>query len=95
MGGSKDSEAFQFYVNLTIKAFLVIRNFQEEIYNTINLMLQSSLPCFLKNSMKELQKRFVLNKNDIDAAKYMRDIIYDAYNKYTTRWYDDIQFMQN
>ncbi|EGR31659.1 phosphatidylinositol 4-kinase, putative [Ichthyophthirius multifiliis] len=94
MGGSKNSEAFQFYVNLTIKAFLVIRNYYEEIFNTIKLMLQSSLPCFLKNSMRELTKRFVLNKNDIDAARYMKDIIYDAFDKYTTRWYDDIQYIK-
>ena len=31
-----------------------------------------------------------MHKNDIDAAKYMRDIIYDAYDKFTTRWYDEI-----
>lgn len=90
MGGSKHSEAFNYYVNLTIKGFLAMRNYFEHIYNTINLMLASSLPCFLKNSMKNLVARFVLEKNDIEAAKYMRDIIYDAYDKFTTRWYDEI-----
>lgn len=49
-----------------------MRNYFEQIYNTISLMLASSLPCFLKNSMKHLVARFVLNKNDIEAAKYMR-----------------------
>ncbi|KAL4463226.1 hypothetical protein ABPG74_007227 [Tetrahymena malaccensis] len=95
MGGSKDSEAFQYYVNLTIKGFLTMRNYFEHIYNTIRLMVASSLPCFLKNSMKNLVSRFVLDKNDIEAAKYMRNIIYDAYDKFTTRWYDDIQYLQN
>lgn len=67
-----------------------MRNYFEHIYNTIRLMLASSLPCFLKNSMKNLVSRFVLEKNDIEAARYMRGIIYDAYDKWTTRWYDDI-----
>lgn len=58
-------------------------------------MLASSLPCFLKDSMKHLISRFVLEKNDIEAAKYMRGIIYDAYDKFTTRMYDEIQYMQN
>ena len=32
----------------------------------------------------------MLDKNDSDAAKEMLNIIHDAYNKITTRLYDDI-----
>ena len=33
--------------------------------------------------------------NDQQAAKYMKRLIYDAANKWTTRYYDGIQKLQN
>jgi phosphatidylinositol 4-kinase len=93
MGGSKDSEPFQHYMNLTIKAFLACRKYHEHIYNIIRLMTGSSLPCFRTNSMKNLINRFKLKMNDYEAAQHMKSIIFDAYDKLTTRLYDDIQYL--
>lgn len=42
--------------------------------------------------MKRLLKRFRLNLNDINAAKYMKGRIEYAYNNLNTRLYDDIQY---
>lgn len=94
MGGSKQSEAFQHYINLTIKGFLAVRQFHDHIFNVVNLMTSSSLPCFKQRSMRRLRKRFKLNLNDINAAKYMRGRIEHAYDNLNTRLYDDIQYIQ-
>ena len=63
--------------------------------NLIYLMYHSGFPCFKVKSMKELEKRFKLNLSSYEAARYMRDLIYDADNKLTTVIYDQIQFIQN
>ncbi len=40
-------------------------------------------------------QRFKLEMNSVDAAKYMKSLIWDAHNKITTRLYDKIQEIQN
>ena len=74
MGGSQDSEPFKLYEELTIKAFLAVRGYHEHIMNVISPMLTSSLKCFRfgKGSLERLRNRFVLQKNDFQAAKYMK-----------------------
>lgn len=68
MGGSFSSEPFQYYMNLTIKAFLAIRKFKNHIINMIVPMMESSLTCFRKDSLKHLNGRFMDDKNDLQAA---------------------------
>lgn len=55
-------------------------------------MTRSSLPCFRENSMKNLEHRFLLNKNDYEASKAMKEIIYHAYENLNTIIYDEIQY---
>lgn len=94
MGGSIKSEPFQSYMNMIIRAFLVIRKYHEHVINTVKLMSMSGLPCFLPQTMENLKNRFVLDYNDSEAADYMKDIILDAADKWTTNWYDRIQWIQ-
>ena len=72
MGGKIDSEPFQLYMNLVIKGFLIARRYQEHIMNLVKLMFKSGLPCFLEKSLENLQKRFVLDMSEIQAAQYMK-----------------------
>ncbi len=58
MGGSPDSEAFKYYMDLTIRAFLAVRRYYEHMYNLVRLMLHSGLKCFRKDSMKNFTERF-------------------------------------
>ena len=90
IGGSRTSEPFQNFVNLTIRAFLAVRKYGEHLYNMIALMHESALDCFRPDSLKNLRERFVLNKNDLDAAKYMAEKIDHAYNNMNTYLYDEI-----
>lgn len=95
MGGSNKTEEFSYYKDLTIKAFLSVRKYEEHIINMVKLMENSGMKCFLPNSIEDLRKRFRLNENDLTAAKSMNKIILDAYNKLTTNIYDLIQLFQN
>ncbi|CAK58855.1 unnamed protein product (macronuclear) [Paramecium tetraurelia] len=88
-------QAFNYYVDLTVRAFLAIRHYYEHFYYLVTLMTNSGLGCFMKDSMKNFTERFQLKKNDLAAAKYMQSIIEDANDKITTRWYDNIQYYQN
>ena len=46
MGGSNDSEAFKYYVDLTVRAFLAIRKYYDHMYYIVKLMVNSGLGCF-------------------------------------------------
>ena len=59
----------------------------------ISLMTVSSLPCFLKNALTNLWARFVLDKNDMDAALHIKGLIDHAYDNLNTKLYDDIQYL--
>lgn len=95
MGGSNKTEEFNYYKDLTIKAFLSIRKYEEHIINMVKLMEKSGMKCFLPNSIEDLRKRFRLNENDLTAAKFMNNTIFDANDKLTTILYDKIQSIQN
>jgi len=51
MGGNQNTEPFQYYEELTIKAFLAVRLYHEHIINLIEPMLNSSLMCFREGAM--------------------------------------------
>lgn len=45
--------------------------------------------------MENLRKRFRLDLSNRQAAKYFRKVVYDSYNKWSTKYYDIIQLLQN
>lgn len=52
MGGSQVTEPFNYYVDQTIKAFLAVRRFEDQIFNMIKLMSYSGLKCFRPMSLQ-------------------------------------------
>ena len=52
MGGGYDTEPFNYYINQTIKAFLAVRRYEEQIFNLVKLMTYSGLKCFRDKSLK-------------------------------------------
>ena len=52
MGGHHNTEAFNYYVDLTIKGFLEIRHYQEHIYNVTRIMATTGLKCFRPKSLQ-------------------------------------------
>lgn len=66
------------------------------IVATVAMMEQSGLPCFsLDKSVEALRQRFHLELSEARAAAFMKQLINDAYDKWTTGVYDLIQYYQN
>lgn len=51
-------QAFNYYVDLTVRAFLAIRHYYEHFYYIVTLMVNSGLGCFMKDSLKNFTERF-------------------------------------
>jgi phosphatidylinositol 4-kinase len=58
-------------------------------------MLDSGLPCFKPESMKNFRDRFVLDKSEREAADYMRGLIEKSRGSYSTGTYDRFQLITN
>lgn len=94
-GRTKQSKEFREFCSLVIRGFLAARTVAEDIISCVSLMAQSGLPCFGHGKpIQNLRARFKLGMTDRQAARYMRSVIYDAYDKWTTRGYDVIQYLQ-
>ncbi|KAF6255212.1 kinase-like domain-containing protein [Scenedesmus sp. NREL 46B-D3] len=77
-------------------AALQARTVAEPIIATVSLMAESGLPCFSRGApVANLRQRFHLEMGDAQAAAFMRSQIADAYDKWTTGFYDYIQSLQN
>ncbi|KAH9426521.1 Phosphatidylinositol 4-kinase alpha [Dermatophagoides pteronyssinus] len=79
MGGKIDAPAFQWFEILCVQAYLAIRPYRESIITLVSLMLDTGLPCFRGQTVKQLTTRFCPEYNDKDAATYMLQIIRDSF----------------
>lgn len=81
--------------SLCVKGYLAARVHAEAIISTVNLMVDSGLPCFGRGDpMGNLRKRLHLEMTEREAANFMIATCEDAYNKWTTSGYDVIQYLQ-
>jgi phosphatidylinositol 4-kinase len=95
MGGSTDHQAFKWFEELCVKAFLASRQYMEKLGQMVLLMLDSGLPCFKPETMQNFKDRFVLDKSEREAAEYMRDLVKKSNGNFTTGVYDSFQALQN
>ncbi|KAK9244453.1 hypothetical protein V1506DRAFT_541337 [Lipomyces tetrasporus] len=96
MGGGSDTQAYHWFEELCIKAFLACRPYAENIIQCVYPMLESGLPCFKgETTVRKLRDRFALDKSDKDAAVYMRGLIKKSAESIYTKGYDEFQRMTN
>ncbi|PPQ71810.1 hypothetical protein CVT24_006200, partial [Panaeolus cyanescens] len=94
--GGKYSQGYQLFQNLTVKAFLAIRPYADQIIDTVQLMLDTGLPSFKgEPTIRRLRDRFALNLNERQAAEYMMSIIRNAHENVRSTAYDEFQRIQN
>lgn len=95
MGGSIAHQSFKAFEELCVKAFLASRQYCEKLSQIILLMMDSGLPCFKPESVTHFRQRFVLEKNDREAATFIRDLVKKSYSSYSTGVYDQFQLLTN
>ena len=95
MGGSSDHQSFKWFEELCVKAFLASRPYTEKLSQIVLLMMDSGLPCFKPESVIHFKERFVLEKNDREAADFMKNLIKKSYTSYSTGLYDQYQLLTN
>ena len=90
--GGRYSQGYQNFQSLAVRAFLAIRPYAEQIIDTIQLMLDSSLPSFKgESTIRRLRDRFSLNMNERQAAEFMMGIIRNAHENVRSTVYDEFQ----
>ncbi|KAH8889500.1 phosphatidylinositol 3 [Thozetella sp. PMI_491] len=95
MGGSPDHQAFKWFEELCVKAFLASRPYTEKLSQIVLLMMDSGLPCFKPESVKHFKERFVLDKSEREAADFMKDLVKKSNASYSTGLYDQYQLLTN
>jgi phosphatidylinositol 4-kinase len=95
MGGSMDHQAFKWFEELCVKAFLASRQYTEKLSQLVLLMMDSGLPCFKPETIQHFRERFVLERSEREAADFMKDLIKKSYSSYSTGVYDQFQQLTN
>lgn len=97
MGGDdpNTSQSYRWFEELTIKAFLASRPYCEKLSHLVSLMLDSGLPCFKPETMRNFKNRFVLEKSEREAAEFMLGCIKKSAANVTTKVYDEFQLITN
>lgn len=96
MGGSVDTEMFQYFNELTCRAFLLARDNMDAVHGLVAGMADSGLPCYLfPDTLQKLYGRFRPDDSDLRACRFMRDETLLAAKSMTTVLYDGIQKLQN
>lgn len=88
----RNSHYFNMFKEMLIRAFLAARSVAEPIITCVALMKSSGLPCFERgDAVKNIKKRFVLDQSEKQAAALIQNVLYNAYDKWTTAFYDKMQ----
>jgi phosphatidylinositol 4-kinase len=95
MGGSTDHQAYKWFEELCIKAFLASRQYIEKLSQLVLLMMDSGLPCFKPETIQHFKERFVPEKSEREAADFMRGLIKKSQSSYSTGVYDQFQLLTN
>jgi phosphatidylinositol 4-kinase len=95
MGGSPNSQAYRWFEELTVKAFLAARRHCEHLVHVVRVMLDSGLPCFKPETVTHFRERFVLDKGEREAAEFMRGLVQRSRQSYSTGGYDRFQLLTN
>jgi phosphatidylinositol 4-kinase A len=95
MGGSTEHQAYKWFEELCVKAFLASRQYSEKLSQIVLLMMDSGLPCFKPESIQHFKERFVLEKSEREAADFMKGLIKRSHSSYSTGVYDQFQLLTN
>lgn len=93
--GPTTTQPYRWFESLVVKAFLASRAYSSRLTHIVALMLDSGLPCFKPDTLKNFQDRFVLDKSEREAAEFMREMVKKSYMNVSTKGYDQFQLLTN
>lgn len=93
--GPTSTQPYRWFESLVVKAFLASRAYSSRLTHIVALMLDSGLPCFKPDTLKNFQDRFVLDKSEREAAEFMREMVKKSYMNVSTKGYDQFQLLTN
>lgn len=95
-GMTKRAPSYRRFVDIAVKGYLIARECADEIVALVAALEPSKLPCFsLPKAPERLRERMRLDLDPDQAAAHFRAVIDDAYDKWTTGFYDYVQYLQN
>lgn len=90
--GGRYSQGYELFQHLTVKAFLAIRPYADQLISTVQLMLDTGLPSFKgEPTIRRLRDRFALGLNERQAAEWMMSIVRNAHENVRSTAYDEFQ----
>jgi phosphatidylinositol 4-kinase len=89
------SQPYRWFESLVVKAFLASRPHAMKLSHIVSMMLDSGLPCFKPDTLKNFHDRFLLDRSERDAADYMRELTRKSYQSFSTKGYDQFQLITN
>jgi phosphatidylinositol 4-kinase A len=95
MGGSTDHQAYKWFEELCVKAFLASRQYCEKLSQMVLLMMDSGLPCFKPQTIQHFKERFVLEKSERETAEFVKHLIKRSHDSRSTGVYDQFQLLTN
>ncbi|PGH06595.1 hypothetical protein AJ80_08154 [Polytolypa hystricis UAMH7299] len=90
-----NSQSYRWFESLVVKSFLASRPYSTKLAHIVTLMLDSGLPCFKPDTLKNFHDRFALDKSEREAADHMRELVRKSYMSMSTKGYDQFQLMTN
>jgi len=94
--GGRYSQGYAMFQHLTVKAFLALRPYADQLINTVRLMLDTGLPSFKgEGTIKRLRDRFALGLSERSAADWMMSLVKNAHENMRSTAYDEFQRLQN
>ncbi|KAK3083088.1 hypothetical protein FSP39_013642 [Pinctada imbricata] len=94
MGGAMEDPHFSWFMELCIQGYLAVRPYREAIVSLVSLMLDTKLPCFRGQTIKQLRTRFQPETTERKAATFMLKTVKECYLNWRARSYDVIQNVQ-
>eukprot|EP00762_Andalucia_godoyi_P001891 ANDGO_06107.mRNA.1 Phosphatidylinositol 4-kinase alpha 1 len=85
------SEPYSDFVDGVIRGFLSARRHMDIFVALTALMLNSGLPCFKPDTMKNLRARFAPELSERDAAMFMANKVDESFENIRTVLYDQFQ----
>ena len=93
--GGPEAQSYKWFEELCCKAFLASRQHREHLVHMVIVMLDSGLPCFKPTTIQNMRARFVPEKNEREAADFMKGLISKSYDSFATKGYDQFQLLTN